>query len=91
MHILLIHQAFATLDEAGGTRHYELARFLVRHGYQVTVITSPVSYLTGKIYTPAPKEMTCESPEPGITILRVPVFLLCTKAIIIGSSISSVS
>ncbi len=47
MHILLIHQAFAALDEPGGTRHYELARFLVSKGHQVTVIASPVSYLTG--------------------------------------------
>ena len=47
MHILLIHQAFAALDEPGGTRHHELARFLVQHGHQVTVIASPVSYLTG--------------------------------------------
>jgi glycosyltransferase involved in cell wall biosynthesis len=48
MHILLIHQAFAALDEPGGTRHHELARFLVSKGHQVTVIASPVSYLTGK-------------------------------------------
>ena len=25
MHILLIHQAFAALDEPGGTRHHEIA------------------------------------------------------------------
>ena len=37
MHILLIHQAFASLDEAGGTRHHELARYLVDQGNQVTV------------------------------------------------------
>ena len=47
MNILLIHQAFAALDEAGGTRHHELARFLVQKGHKVTVIASPVSYLTG--------------------------------------------
>ena len=47
MHILLIHQAFAALDEAGGTRHHEMARFLVTQGHQVTSIASPVSYLTG--------------------------------------------
>lgn len=47
MHILLIHQAFAALDEPGGTRHHELARFLVSKGHRVTVIASPVSYLTG--------------------------------------------
>jgi hypothetical protein len=47
MHILLIHQAFASLDEPGGTRHHELARYLAARGHRVTVITSPVSYLTG--------------------------------------------
>lgn len=48
MHILLIHQAFVALDEPGGTRHHELARYLARRGHQVTVIASTVSYLTGK-------------------------------------------
>lgn len=48
MHILLIHQAFVTLDEPGGTRHHELARYLASRGHRVTIITSPISYLTGK-------------------------------------------
>ena len=47
MHILLIHQAFAALDEPGGTRHHELARYLAGRGHRVTIITSAVSYLTG--------------------------------------------
>ncbi len=47
MHILLVHQAFAALDEPGGTRHHELARGLTELGHRVTIITSPVSYLTG--------------------------------------------
>ncbi len=47
MHILLIHQAFASLDEPGGTRHHELARHLAGRGQRVTVITSSISYLTG--------------------------------------------
>jgi glycosyltransferase involved in cell wall biosynthesis len=54
MHILLIHQAFAALDEPGGTRHHELARFLASKGHQVTVIASPVSYLTGEKASPPP-------------------------------------
>jgi len=45
--ILLIHQAFVSLDEAGGTRHFEFARYLVERGHRVTVIASGVSYLTG--------------------------------------------
>jgi glycosyltransferase involved in cell wall biosynthesis len=64
MHILLIHQAFAALDEAGGTRHHELARFLVQKGHQVTVIASPVSYLTGSS-SHKRKEVI-----EGVTILR---------------------
>ncbi len=47
MHILLIHQVFAALDEAGGTRHHEFARYLAARGHRVTVITGPMSYLTG--------------------------------------------
>lgn len=48
MHILLIHQSFAAMDEAGGTRHIELARCLVERGHRVSVIASPVNYLTGQ-------------------------------------------
>ncbi len=54
MHILIIHQAFASLDEPGGTRHYEFARLLSARGYQVTVIASPVSYITGTPTPPSP-------------------------------------
>jgi glycosyltransferase involved in cell wall biosynthesis len=69
MHILLIHQAFAALSEPGGTRHYELARYLVEKGHQITVIASPISYLTGKSsarhFLRGAKQV-----EDGITIYR---------------------
>lgn len=52
MHILLIHQAFAAIDEPGGTRHHELARHLAAKGHRVSIIASPVSYLTGKTEKP---------------------------------------
>ena len=48
MHILLIHQAFVTTGNAGGTRHIEIACWLAAHGHRVTIITSPVSSLTGE-------------------------------------------
>jgi len=48
MHILLIHQAFASLEEPGGTRHHEFARYLALSGHKVTIIASPISYLTGE-------------------------------------------
>ncbi len=69
MHILLIHQAFAALDEPGGTRHHEFARQLARRGHRVTVIASPVSYLTGKQQGKA-HWVTREVDDLGVTILR---------------------
>jgi len=69
MHILIIHQAFAALDEPGGTRHHELARYLVQQGHQVTIIASPVSYLTG---TALSSSIPWKSQQvlDGVTILR---------------------
>ena len=64
MHILLIHQAFAALDEPGGTRHYELARYLAQRGRRVTIIASPVSYLTGQTSpTPQPPPSPSQAME----------------------------
>lgn len=46
--ILLIHQAFVSPNQAGGTRHYEFARLIVPHGkHHFTIIASTLSYLTG--------------------------------------------
>jgi glycosyltransferase involved in cell wall biosynthesis len=67
MHILLIHQAFAALDEPGGTRHHEIAQYLVNQGHRVTIIASPVSYLSGKSN---PASVTQEDLS-GIKIRRV--------------------
>jgi len=67
MHILLIHQAFAALDEPGGTRHHELARHLQRQGHQVTIIASPVSYLTGQEGSQGHRKQVDDC---GVTIIR---------------------
>ncbi len=69
MHILLIHQAFAALDEPGGTRHHELARFLIEKGHRLTVIASPVSYLTGSARS-GRIPWASRQEEEGLTILR---------------------
>jgi glycosyltransferase involved in cell wall biosynthesis len=78
MHILLIHQAFAALDEPGGTRHHELARFLAQHGHQVTVIASPVSYLTGTL-TPSPLPM---GEGLGVRVLRASTYNALHKSFV---------
>jgi glycosyltransferase involved in cell wall biosynthesis len=68
MHILIIHQAFASINEPGGTRHHEFARLLVARGHKVTVIASPVSYITGSHTNQVNSEME------GVTILRAAVY-----------------
>lgn len=67
MHILLIHQAFAALDEPGGTRHHELARHLSGRGHQVTIIASQVSYLTG---ADGGRRERKQVDDLGVTIIR---------------------
>jgi glycosyltransferase involved in cell wall biosynthesis len=80
MHILIIHQAFASLDEPGGTRHYEFARLLASRGHQVTVIASPVSYITGEKTPLAPAGHSPHfrrkwgEPEGGVRVLRASVY-----------------
>ncbi len=39
MNILYIHQYFTTPEEGGGTRSYEFARYLVKKGHTVTILT----------------------------------------------------
>jgi glycosyltransferase involved in cell wall biosynthesis len=86
MHILLIHQVFAALDEPGGTRHHEFARYLAARGHQVTVITSPLSYLSGdKIplssFPPFPRKTGVE--EGGrVTILHAYTYTALHKSFV---------
>jgi len=79
MHILIVHQAFASIHEPGGTRHYELARYLISRGHQVTVIASPVSYLTGNSLTPTPLP---QGEGQGVRVLRVSVYSAHHKSFI---------
>jgi glycosyltransferase involved in cell wall biosynthesis len=69
---LLIHQAFASKDEPGGTRHYELGRRLVAEGHTFTVITSGISYQTGKHFRQ--QKPVSHSIEDGIVVHRVPTY-----------------
>lgn len=66
MNVLLIHQAFASAAEPGGTRHYELGQKLVERGHRFTVIASTLSYLTGQ----AEHAKTQAQTSPNFIILR---------------------
>ena len=70
MHVLIIHQAFAALDEPGGTRHHEIARHLVKRGHRVTIIASPVSYLTGSTKSVQTQHLYMDANDDGVTVLR---------------------
>ena len=70
MHILLIHQAFVSPREPGGTRHYELARHLVKQGHEITIIASKISYLTGQ-HTSFKRTIFDDEKIGGIRIVRV--------------------
>lgn len=79
MHILLIHQAFAALDEPGGTRHHEFARYLAAQGHRITVIASPVSYLTGSL-TPIPSPTG--RGEQGVKVIRASTYRALHKSFV---------
>ena len=69
MHVLLVHQAFAAIDEPGGTRHHELARMLSGAGHQVTVLAGGESYMTGE-RTGAGGWIEESRDERGVRIIR---------------------
>ena len=68
-HTLLIHQAFVLPTEAGGTRHYELARQLVRDGHRFTVVASSLSYLSGREVAKR-RRLISEEELDGVRVLR---------------------
>src|SRR6516164_10838370 len=69
IHTLLLHQAFASKDQPGGTRHFELGQRLVANGQQFTVVASDVSYTTSE--RSGTGRFVTETWEDGLRILRV--------------------
>jgi glycosyltransferase involved in cell wall biosynthesis len=70
MRMLLIHQAFTSGDEPGGTRHYELARHLQRAGHTFTIVASDISYLTGQSAVARRGLFSRQILDDGIQVLR---------------------
>ncbi len=69
MHVLYLHQYFATRSGMTGTRSYEFSKYLLGHGHRVTMITS------GRHNVP---EMTCppdrefiETDIEGIRVIAI--------------------
>jgi glycosyltransferase involved in cell wall biosynthesis len=70
MQILFIHQVFLTPNEAGSTRHFELAKYLVKVGHQVTIIGSSVNYLTGAIDSRCQGKFIFKETIDGVEIIK---------------------
>lgn len=68
MHVLLIHQAFASPKQQGGTRHLELGSRFVSVGNDFTIVASRINYATGEaIAADGVEEYN------GVRVLRAPV------------------
>jgi glycosyltransferase involved in cell wall biosynthesis len=66
---LLIHQAFVSPGQAGGTRHYEFAQHLRKRGHALHIVASDLDYLTGRRTTGASGLLSREEIE-GVTVFR---------------------
>jgi len=72
VNVLLIHQAFVSPNEAGGTRHYEFGKYCVQQGISFSIIASELSYLSGKKVHDNLEPINEEFIE-GVKILRAKV------------------
>lgn len=59
-----------TDEDAGGTRHFEFAKFLADNGHRISIIGSDVQFFTGKKQDSNTKEHS----YPGVAIKRVKTF-----------------
>jgi lipopolysaccharide/colanic/teichoic acid biosynthesis glycosyltransferase len=65
----LIHQAFATPSDGGGTRHYEFAQKALADGHAFTVVASDLSYLSGTAVVER-RGLYVEQDIDGLRLLR---------------------
>lgn len=69
---VLIHQAYTSPNEAGGTRHYEFARRVVSQGHRFAIVGADASYLTGR--QTSSKDFISHESRDGIDIFRAYTF-----------------
>lgn len=72
MKVLYLHQYFTLPTQAGGTRSYEMARQLIGHGHQVTMVCGLEA--NTKIDLPPTKDKNiCRGKIDGIDVIQVSV------------------
>lgn len=69
MRVLLIHQAFVSPLDAGGTRHFELGRYVRGRGHEFLIVASDLSYLSGRKHENTRGWVSRQEVE-GITVYR---------------------
>ncbi|MGD2252866.1 MAG: glycosyltransferase family 4 protein [Anaerolineales bacterium] len=69
MKVILIHQAFASPKDPGGTRHFEFARRSLAEGVELTIVASDLAYKTGKKVIER-RGLYAEEVQDGVRILR---------------------
>jgi glycosyltransferase involved in cell wall biosynthesis len=85
---ILIHQAFVSPDQPGGTRHFEFARFLAGKGHHFAIVGSDLSYLTGQQV--GSKGLARHEARDGIDVYRAYTYR-CLHRGYIGRLVSLVS
>jgi glycosyltransferase involved in cell wall biosynthesis len=71
MRALLIHQAYVSSGEAGGTRHAEFGQHFRSNGDELVVVASQVSYLSGKpVRKWAKRRIVQRDDVDGLTVYR---------------------
>jgi len=71
VHILYIHQYFLTNDQIGGTRSYDLARYLIANGHKVTIVSGNINPQTGQPITPSRGRLFTKEIIEGIEVVRI--------------------
>jgi len=70
-HLLLVHRAFCTPRQSGGTRHYELLQTALKNGWRATVLTSDVNYQTGLADSAEPVSIGRQASPTSENALRI--------------------
>jgi len=80
MRILYLHQYYQTRASYGITRSYELARYLVSRGHQVTVVTGDRSYQSGERIPRSKRASITTEEHDGIRVVTVGVLFTYLKS-----------
>lgn len=75
MRVMLVNQYVGTPDMAGGTRHYSLARQLIRRGHEVTMVTASFSHMLRQERLPPGQRLLKQIVDGiGLIWLRTPSY-----------------